>query len=186
MAQALAVYTVEEVCLHLFQPALVEIGRRWAAGTLSATVEHFASALIRAQLDSLFRQAARPETGPLVLVGCAAGELHELGALMLALFLRRAGLRVAYVGQSVEAHSLATTVTALKPACVVLSAALPAHIGALSETASALAARSGAPLFCFGGQAFDAAAEQAAGIPGYFLGSNARHAVDEIKRKLAA
>src|SRR5262249_16131333 len=70
MAQALAVYTVEEVCLHLFQPALVEIGRRWAAGTLSATVEHFASALIRAQLDSLFRQAARPETGPLVLVGC--------------------------------------------------------------------------------------------------------------------
>lgn len=186
IAQALAVYTVEEVCLHLFQPVLVEIGQRWAEGSHEVTVEHFASALIRAQLDSLFRSAPMQESGPLVLVGCAASELHELGALMLALFLRRAGLHVAYVGQSVEAQSLASTVAALKPACIVLSATLPAHVETLADTARGLLARSGAPLFCFGGQAFEASPELAEGIPGRFLGSDALHAVDEIKRKLMA
>ncbi|HEU5442165.1 MAG TPA: cobalamin-dependent protein [Ktedonobacterales bacterium] len=186
ITQALAVYTVEDVCLHLFRPVLVEIGRRWADGSLGVTVEHFAAALIRAQLDSLFRSAPGQESGPLVLVGCAPGELHELGALMLALFLRRAGLHVAYVGQSVEAQSLASTVAALKPACVALSATLPARIEALTDAARGLLARPGAPLFCFGGQAFEASAELAEGVPGQFLGSDARHAVDEIKRKLTA
>ncbi|MFI5274419.1 MAG: cobalamin-dependent protein [Ktedonobacterales bacterium] len=186
IAQALAVYTVEEVCLHVLQPVLVEVGHRWATGMLSVTAEHFASALIRAQLDSLYRCPAAIETGPLVLVGCASGELHELGALMLALFLRRAGLRVAYVGQSVEVASLADTVAALKPACVVLSAALPEHVPALAQAAQQIASRHGGPLFCFGGQAFDDNSALAEGLPGYFMGSSARHAVDEIKRKVTA
>ena len=185
MAQALAVYSVEETCLQLLQPVLVEIGRRWAEGSLSVTVEHFASALIRAQLDSLFRSAAADaESGPLVLVGCAGGELHEVGALMLALFLRRAGLRVAYVGQSVDGDSLGATVAALRPACVALSATLDAHVPALAEAARQMAGRPGAPFICFGGQAFAAHPELAVGINGDFLGSNARHAVDEIKRKV--
>lgn len=184
IAQALAVYSVEETCLQLLQPALVEIGRRWAEGTLGVTVEHFASAVIRAQLDGLFRNAAASESGPLVLVGCVAGELHELGALMLALFLRRAGLRVAYVGQSVECESLGASVAALRPACVALSATMEEHVPALTAAARQIARGPGAPFFCFGGQAFDARPELAEGINGRFLGSNARHAVDEIKRKV--
>src|SRR5262245_46597296 len=95
IGQALAVYPVEEVCLGLYAPVLAEIGRLWSRGELSATVEHFASALIRAQLESLLRSAAGAESGPLVLVGCAPGEFHELGPMMLALFLRRAAVRVA-------------------------------------------------------------------------------------------
>ena len=184
MAQALAVYSVEETCLHLLQPVLVEIGRRWAEGTVSVTVEHFASAVIRAQLDGLFRNAPASESGPLVLVGCASGELHELGALMLALFLRRAGVRVAYIGQSVEAESLCATVAALRPACVALSATMEAHVPALADAARQINSRPGAPFFCFGGQAFDANPELVQGINGRFLGNNARHAVDEIKRKV--
>lgn len=184
IAQALAVYSVEETCLHLLQPALVEIGRRWAEGMVSATVEHFASAVVRAQLDGLFRSAATSEGGSLVLVGCASGELHEIGSLMLALFLRRAGLRVAYVGQSVEGESLSATVVALRPACVALSATLAAHVPALADAARQLAGRPGAPFFCFGGQAFDAHPELAEGISGRYLGGNARAAVDEIKRKV--
>jgi methanogenic corrinoid protein MtbC1 len=186
IAQALAVYTVEETCLQLLQPVLIEIGRRWAAGTLSVTVEHFASAVVRAQLDGLFRSAATNEHGPLVLVGCAGGELHEIGALMLALFLRRAGLRVAYIGQNVESESLAATVAALRPAAVALSATLEEHVPALAEAAQRVASRPGAPYICFGGQAFEGRPELADGIRGDFLGSNARHGVDEIKRKLGA
>jgi methanogenic corrinoid protein MtbC1 len=186
IAQALAVYAVEDVCLQLFTPALVEVGRLWAAGELSVTVEHFASALVRAQLESLFRASARPELGHLVLVGCAPGELHELGALMVALFLRRAALRVAYLGQSCEARPLAQTVAALRPAAVVLSAVMPDPAEALAGVGQSLRAAASPPLFCFGGQAFTYSPELAARIPGQLLPGDARDAVAELRRRFAA
>lgn len=190
IAQALAIYSVEDVCVSLFTLVLVEIGRQWADGETSITVEHFATALIRAQLDSLFRSAAGNEGGPLALVGCAPGEMHELGALMLALFLRRAGVRVAYLGQNVETEALLATVATLKPAAVILSAAMPLHTETMAQVGARL--RSSAsmtsiqPLFCFGGQAFAGAPERAKGIPGHYLGANARDGVEEIRKRLIA
>lgn len=187
IAQALAVYPVEDVCLRLFTPVLTEIGRLWANGDTTVTVEHFCTALIRAQIESLFRMASRGESGALVLVGCAPGELHELGALILALFLRRSGLRVAYLGQSIEAQHLIATIAALKPACVVLSAVMPAQAEALRQVGDALKAHlAPVPLFCFGGQAFACDPGLAEGIAGNFLGSDALQAVESIKKKLAA
>lgn len=187
IAQALAVYPVEDVCLSFFTPVLARLGDLWTAGEITITVEHFSSALIRAQIESLFRMASRGESGPLVLVGCAPGELHELGALILALFLRRAGLRVAYLGQSVETQHLISTIATIKPACVVLSAAMSAHISALRQVGDQLKGQPApAPLFCFGGQAFVRDSSLAEGIPGNNLGSDALQAVETIKKKLAA
>lgn len=185
ISQALAIYSVEDVCLSLFTPTLVEIGQRWASGELGVTVEHFASAVIRAQLDSLFRSAAGAESGPLVLVGCAPGEMHELGSLMLALFLRRMGVRVAYLGQNVEIASLLTTIRALKPACLVLSAATRPHIDALAEVGRVLEREVGPrTLFFFGGQAFAGESELTQSIPGRYLPGDAHQATDELKKKM--
>lgn len=190
IAQALAIYPVEEVCVSLFAPALIEIGRQWADGEISVTVEHFSSALIRAQLDSLFRSAAGNEGGPLVLVGCAPGEMHELGPLMLALFLRRAGMRVAYLGQNVEVEALLSTAATLKPACVLLSAAMPLHTEILAQIGERLrmSADMGSvqPLFCFGGQAFASMPDRAKAIPGHYLGGNGRDVVEELRKRLIA
>jgi MerR family transcriptional regulator, light-induced transcriptional regulator len=187
IAQALAVCPLEEVCLGLFSPVLVEIGRRWAAGELSVTVEHFASALIRAQLESLFRAAAAGQQGPLILVGCAPGNLHELGALILALFLRRSGMRVAYLGQNCEPETLAGTVVLLRPACVLLSASLRPQAEALAEVGRRLRSAPGSPpLFCFGGQAFASAPELAEAIPGQFLQGDPQAAVEDLRRRLTA
>jgi methanogenic corrinoid protein MtbC1 len=186
ITQALAVYTVEDVCLRLFTPVLVEIGQRWAAGALSVTVEHFASALIRAQLEGLFRSAATGESGPLALVGCAPGEMHELGVLMLALFLRRAGVRVAYLGQNIEVESLLATIASLRPACVLLSASLPAPLETLALVAQQLKTAAGQPLLYIGGQALQQDPAAAERTPGYLLNVDARTAVEEIKKRLSA
>ncbi len=187
IAQALAVFSVEEVCLSLFTPTLIEIGRMWADGEVSVTVEHFGSAIVRAQLESLYRTASATEQGPLFLVGCAPGELHELGAMMLALFLRRSGLRVAYLGQNVEIESLLSTVTSVRPSGILLSAALATRIEALTEVGNRLrqlpAPR---PLYYFGGQAFDGQQEAAQRISGVFLRKNAYEAALEVKRRVTA
>jgi methanogenic corrinoid protein MtbC1 len=188
MAQALAVYCVEDVCLNLYTPVLYEIGRLWEEGEVSVAVEHFASMVIRGQLMSLFRSAAGAEQGqqgPLTLVGCAPDELHEIGALMLALMLRRLGVPVAYLGQSVEPEGLAATVEAIKPACVVLSASLPRHAQGLDDVAGRLA-RGGraAPVFCFGGRAFTCDAALAGGIAGEYLEGDARAAAARLRKRL--
>jgi MerR family transcriptional regulator, light-induced transcriptional regulator len=186
ITQALAVFSIEDVCLQLFTPVLVEIGRQWAGGQLSVTVEHFASALIRCQLESLFRAAAAGEQGPLVLVGCAPGELHELGALTVALFLRRAGMRVAYLGQNCESETLAQTAATLRAAAIVLSAMLPPQADALAEVGRRLREVPSQPSFYFGGQAFSYAPGLAEKIPGTYLAGNARDAIVELKNRLVA
>jgi MerR family transcriptional regulator, light-induced transcriptional regulator len=183
--QALAVYTVEEVCLRLFSPILVELGRRWTSGELgTSSIEHFASALIRAQLDGLFRSAATSGSGPLVLVGCAPGEFHELGALMVALFLRRAGVRVAYLGPNIEVDGLLATIGSLRPAGVLLSAALAPQAEALALIAERLKVTSSQPALYFGGRAYLDDPLIVERIPGHYLGSDACAAVDEIKKRL--
>ena len=119
-------------------PVLVELGRRWARENFGTTVEHFAIGADTRAARWTFPQRGDSGSGPLVLVGCAPGELHELGALMLALFLRRAGIRVAYLGPNIEVEGLLATMASLRPACVLLSAALAPQAEALALLAERL------------------------------------------------
>lgn len=187
LAQALAIVSVEDVCLGLLTPVLVEIGRRWECHELTSATEHFATGVIRAQLEDLLRTAPHGTSGSLVIVGCAPGEQHELGALMVALFLRRAGMRVAYLGQNVEPESLFNLIGAYKPAGVVLSAAMEPHAAELARIGEHLgAAAAPRPALFFGGRAFAAHPELAEHLRPYYLPGDARAAVAEIRRKLVA
>ncbi len=184
IAQALAIHPVENVCLSLLTPALVEIGRRWAEGSVTVAVEHFGAAVTRAQLESLFRSAGANEAGPLALVACAPGEQHEMGALMLALFLRRAGLHVAYLGQSIEPESLVTAVESFQPSCVALSATMAPQALTLIDTLRLLRQSCAVcPALYFGGQAFVGARELIEQAPGVYLDMNACDAAHEIMRR---
>ncbi len=187
MTQAFAVYSVEDVCISLFTPTLVRLGELWSEGAVSVTVEHFASALIRGRLESLYRSAPQTTTGPLVLVGSAPSELHDLGSLMLALFLRRAAVRVIYLGQSVEATSLIATVERLRPAGLALSASLPSQAETLIEMERRLAALEDMPTRYFvGGRAFVSEPGLVRRARGSYIGLDAHEAALEIQRRLSA
>jgi DNA-binding transcriptional MerR regulator len=183
LAAMFATFSVEQVIMDMLQPMLITMGERWEHGQLSITVEHFASMLIRGRLDTLYQAQPISVSGPLVLVGCAPGEQHELGALILALFLRRrsSGLRVAYLGQNVEPAHLLETIQAQRPAVVCLSAALPERrpaVAALARHISTLPLHP-APVLVYGGRAFAEAAEE---IEGIFLGTDALQAIAPIER----
>src|ERR671927_1910190 len=60
VAEGLMVASVEDVCVHLLQPVLYEIGELWAAGSLTVTTEHVASNLIRAHIAQLVRISPAP------------------------------------------------------------------------------------------------------------------------------
>lgn len=186
MALALAAHSIEDVCLELLTPALHAIGQQWRDGSLSCLVEHFGSALIRTQLEGLYRGTRAPTECALILVGCAPGELHELGALMLALFLRRAGMRVAYLGQSVEEAGLVDAARTLRPAVVLLSAVLAQNTASLWSLSERLATLTRPrPLLVFGGPAFAGDPKLATRPPGIFLDCDPRELAQTLKAYLA-
>ncbi|HEX8995392.1 MAG TPA: cobalamin B12-binding domain-containing protein [Ktedonobacterales bacterium] len=187
IAQAFSVYSVEDVCLSLLTPTLIRLGELWQSGDITVTVEHFASALIRGYLEGLYRASPLNDAGPMLLIGCAPGEAHELGALMLALFLRRAGLRVVYLGQNVDPDTLIETVETIRPACLLLSAAMRPQAETLVEIGRRLTALGRPqPTFFFGGHAFAAEPDLARRIPGVYLELDAHAAAQDIKRRLTA
>ncbi|MCW1969090.1 MAG: cobalamin-dependent protein [Anaerolineae bacterium] len=152
-AEALAVYTVEDVCQNIITPVLIQIGEDWHDGLISVTIEHFATAVLVGKFYSLFN-ALGTTHGPLVLVGCAPTERHEIGALMLAFLLRRRGHNVRYLGADMPINDLVESARKLKPRAIVLSAMLYESAGALSLLPPRLQAYAPDTLLFIGGNAF--------------------------------
>lgn len=188
IARALMVAPVEEVALDLIQPVLYEVGERWKAGALSVTCEHVGSNLLRSYLTQLIRLSPPAIRDAAIVVGCAPGELHDIGALMLALFLRRRGFHVTYVGASVESESFIADVLRTRPDGVCLSASLASSAESLAGIFSRLQDFD-SPLLGFGGYAYRECPELIARTPGLYLGDDAQmatHRVEEVFHRVPA
>jgi methanogenic corrinoid protein MtbC1 len=173
LRQAGAQYDLDTLCLGVLTPCLVEIGEAWHRGEIRVAQEHFASAFLRGHLLSLY-QAYPLRRGALrAFVGCAPSEQHEIGALMLALFLRRSGFRVDYLGANLDTADLTDYARAQRPALVALSAATEGPALALERMAAGLARLRPRPLVGFGGRAFNLDPELRQRPAGRFLGEDA-------------
>ncbi len=107
-------------------PLAQSIGDLWRDGTISAAHEHFASAAIRAFLQHGNRQYAAPTSAPGITVATPAGQLHELGAVMVAAAAADLGWRVTYLGTSLPAAEIAGAATQDRSRAVALSIVYPA------------------------------------------------------------
>jgi methanogenic corrinoid protein MtbC1 len=185
---ALALYSLEQVINDLIFPSLVEVGERWMRADFSVAQEHFASALVRSRLANLFHSSPYYAAGPLILVACAPGELHEIGAQVLALFLRRSGYRVVYLGQNVPQESMISMIRTLRPALICCSASrseTAAHLRHLAEAIHLMRAESGwAALLAFGGAIFYQHPDLAAKMGAAYLGPDASTAVQHVSTLL--
>ena len=170
MASMLAIYPIEQVCTELSTPTLWEIGQLWEQGLITVSIEHFASAFFHGWLTNLLHAMPTSHTNPLVIACCAPGELHELAPLILSLLLRRAGLHVAYLGQSIETESLLQTARQLSPALICVSVTLISSLEAVIELGQKLQELPPPrPVLIFGGQAFEQRADLIAQVPGVYV-----------------
>jgi MerR family transcriptional regulator, light-induced transcriptional regulator len=186
--EALGLYSIEDVSLHILQPSLVQVGELWLDGEISVATEHFASSFVRSRLANLFHSSPHSVYGPLVLVGCAPDEFHELGAMFLAVFLRRAGFRVVYLGQNVPLESLQGMIAAMGPDAVCISATraeTAASLYQLSDYLEEMQRSAGrAPLLAYGGQVFNRYPHITERLGGVYLGEDARAAVTALTESL--
>ena len=183
MASMLAIYPVEKVCHELITPTLWRVGQLWEEGKITVSVEHFASNFFRGLLTNLLHVMPGRATGPLVIVCCAPGEPHELAPLMLALFLRRAGMRVAYLGQSIETAGLLQTIRKLSPILVCVSLTIPAYLASLIDLAKQIQALPAPrPTLAFGGQVFATYTHLVSQVPGQYMDGDLMQVTESLQR----
>jgi DNA-binding transcriptional MerR regulator len=172
MMQAFALFPVEDVCLKLLLPTLARIGEQWRAAEASLQVEHFATHLIRQRLLALMATLPPPSLSGRVVAGCAPGDWHEMGILVLSLLLRRQGWDVIYLGQAVGLSELGDTLSAIGPDGVILSSSCFQTVRQLPTAAELIMRTSGGRIwFAYGGSLFGRIPHLSERIPGIFLGS---------------
>jgi DNA-binding transcriptional MerR regulator len=127
-------------------PYLAELGRRWEQGTASIAQEHFASNVIRGRLAGLARGWGNGH-GPLAVLACAPGELHDLALMVFGIVLARSGWKINYLGSNTPVEEIVRAVEARPPGLVVVAATLPetleplAGSGATPQLAAVVRAR---------------------------------------------
>ena len=127
--------------------------------------------------------APPPYAVPPTILACVPGELHEGGLLILSALLQRRRWPVAYLGQSVPLADLAEFIGVIRPLAIVLTATREESARSLVEWPQALsgAVRGGPPLVCFGGHVFVERPEWSTRVPGIYLGSDLRGAVETLE-----
>ncbi len=132
-------WPLQDVYLRVIEAAQHEVGRLWQLNRITVAQEHYYTAATQLVMSQLYpRLFARPARGPRVVIACVSGELHEVGARMVADLLQLEGFDTYFLGASVPARDLVRFVRERAAVLLGLSATLPAHLGRLEATIRAV------------------------------------------------
>lgn len=186
MAVAFSLYPLEQVGERVILPVMTEIGERWHRGELSITREHYATNYMLQRLGAMLRTLPNLADGPELWVGCAPGEQHEMGALLLSIYLRRAGYQVRYLGRDLPMDDLIKEVKVQRPELVLFSATSVAAATSLRQLCNTIASSDQPhPLIGYGGRAFNLHQELRNNVAGVYLGASAAEAVEKVHEMAA-
>lgn len=144
-----------ELYIDVIEWAQHEIGRLWQENRVTVAQEHIATAISQLALAELYPALPRREqTGQRVLVACVEGELHDLGARMVADLSEMEGFDVTLLGANVPTRSLVQLVQETLPDIVVLSVTMAFNLPSLLDAVSRIREVVGdQPRIIAGGQA---------------------------------
>lgn len=106
-------------------PLAERVGDLWREGELTIAHEHFATAHITEFLGTFARPYAENVSSPHLVLATPPGQLHELGAIIVAAAARSHGWRTTYLGAALPVEELAGALRNLQPRAVGLSIVYP-------------------------------------------------------------
>lgn len=187
VGEAFILFGVEETAISVLRPALVEVGEMWHRAEIPTTVEHFASQFVKRKLAGLISMYDNQYAPWTVVVACPPHEQHEIGALLLCLFMMRQGWQVVYLGPDVPIADLMETVAQVGPDMVCVSATgvdSATNVVRIGEALQTLPEPR--PIYAYGGNIFNNTPALRATVPGVFLSEDAHQAVDIARALLIA
>jgi methanogenic corrinoid protein MtbC1 len=116
---------ISRLTTDLIIPLIKRIGDSWALGEISIAEEHAASAVIKEVLLLSSRPYAQTSGAPKLVVATPAGQLHELGAILVACTATRHGWDVTYLGPSLPSTEIARAAVRIGALAVGLSIVYP-------------------------------------------------------------
>jgi DNA-binding transcriptional MerR regulator/methylmalonyl-CoA mutase cobalamin-binding subunit len=106
-------------------PTAVAIGDGWRAGTLMATHEHIFTATVRKFLGSFYLQHSRTENAPRIVIATPQGQVHELGALLVAATAENVGWDATYLGPNLPVTDIIGAAVRRQAKAIALSIIYP-------------------------------------------------------------
>ncbi|MBE0540666.1 MAG: MerR family transcriptional regulator [Verrucomicrobia bacterium] len=106
-------------------PLAQTLGDLWREGTFTAAHEHFASAALRVFLGNFAKPFGAMDDAPVLVVATPAGQVHELGALLVGATAANLGWQVTYLGASLPAAEIAGAAQQRRARAVALSLVYP-------------------------------------------------------------
>jgi methanogenic corrinoid protein MtbC1 len=110
---------------QVITPLIGQIGVAWQDGHLRSGQEHLGTAMIREVLMTPVPGSQTATSAPEMVVATPSGEIHELGALLVAASARDLGWRVTYLGPNLPAEEIAACARARQVRAVALSVVYP-------------------------------------------------------------
>ncbi|KIG12372.1 hypothetical protein DB30_01563 [Enhygromyxa salina] len=134
---------IRDMYMHVFQPTQYELGRLWQLNEISIAQEHYCTAATQMIMSQLYPQLfAEPKFGRTMIVSCVSGELHELGARMVADLFELDGWDTVYFGANTPTSALLTAINQRQPVLLAISATLTVHLDRVRELINAVRADS--------------------------------------------
>ena len=178
---------VKEIYLRVFQPSQQEIGRLWQTNQISVAHEHYCTAATQLVMSQLYHYIFTGERKDRRLVAtCVGGELHEIGARMVADFFEMEGWDTYFLGANTPAESILRTADERRADVLAVSCTMTFHVERVRELIAA-ARRNGLPArVLVGGYPFNLAPQlwRSVGADGY--AANAQEAIAVAMRLIAA
>lgn len=184
LREAHSSYSLLDMFVELLWPVIRQLESARYLGEIEVGVERFASAYLRGKLISMMQAYPSRGSAPLVLVGCAPMEVHELDALMLAVLLRSEGYRVEYLGPDIPLEDLVDYSSYVQPALVVLSANSEYTALQMHRLQEKLLSVRPSPAFAYAGRAFEFQPGLRAQVPGSYLGEALGDALSKMRALL--
>lgn len=184
--------SVRDIYLHVFQPAQYEIGRRWQTNEITVADEHYCTAATQLTMSLLYKYLFDPSREERnhepIIVAAIAGELHELGARMVADILESEAWNTQFLGANTPSDALVQMTVARNASIVSISVTLPQHIDEAADLVTSLRATpNGAKLsILVGGGAFASTPNLWREIGANATSADAVGAVSEVERLMAS
>jgi methanogenic corrinoid protein MtbC1 len=106
---------VRQVYREVIERAQHELGRLWQLDRITVAEEHYCTAVTQLALAGLYPRLLAASTGPRLVMACVEGELHELGARMVADFFELDGWDTTYLGASTPMQSVLEVLRERRP-----------------------------------------------------------------------
>lgn len=182
LGEAHSLHPLDVVLLQLMHGTVRRLGELWQQGSVESSVVRYATSYLQGRLLALLDQAPLARSAPTILVAGAPGDRHELGALMLAVMLRRSGMRAYFTGGDTAPADLGALAHRLRPLAVLISATTVDSLEELERNRGHLLGV--APLLGLGGEAINRFPDSAEAVGGEYLGSDIGQGLQLLRQRL--